>query len=572
MNRITIMRDNYVSPFEVPPRFRAIDDLAEHEKNQYDQIRNRDKILEFRKRLLTFIDDDLVCELEKVLEEWAIYGLSVCENSVAEHRHFKSFYDEVMQKYAVRKAAYNKVDFAAQKITHLIVDKRCLDAKLSVFQVFKAAYQLGEAPAVSNFRFMYNSSDKSDGKYREWMFHFDNSNYAAEFKLITTRSAGTSFANVEQCLAAFPYDTRKVTRFTQCEAATKFTTMRELESEFCGIAGAAYAVIRGEPNGASLETGIRTEMILHHRSATEKKGSVECRDSELMTFHGAIRCRPFLTKDELVTATFLTPLQYFVLGGFKDQADDSFFEAFSKQSGELNHQLRNILSKGMCRNLADFHVAEFPQEGVKLLQEDVYQAQKSTYDDLAEIVHQLPKLTSGATAKEKLYRIIPALMNFDQNAALKPDCSENLIFPARTQLRERVNADFLRPITADLSAIVFSADSTCLMDLSELVLVASTLGKIYQQVIEVVTDNASIELFRSRSALAQDYVSQLIDRVHTAETHQTIVLFIYYMLHDLEEISVVRVLEPLIPTDWARQKRRSALQHFVTYRMIKDLP
>ncbi|MGJ0579580.1 hypothetical protein ACR71G_16255 [Xenorhabdus bovienii] len=570
MDNLIINYNEYVSLFEMPTRFRFIDDLSEDEKELYEQIRGRDNIVALRRKLIELIDDDLQYEFKKILNSWEMYGISTCEIDPVHHQRFKHFYDEVMENHAVKKEAYHKVDFTAQKITCLITDERCLAEKLTPLQIFKAAYQLGDVPAVANFRFMYNSADKTDGKYREWMFHFDNSNYAAEFKLITTRLAGSSFANTEQCLAAFPYDTSQVIRFTQCEAATKFVNMDELEREFCGVPGAAYAVIKNKPNCAPIETGLRTEMILHHRSATASKDNGDCRDSELMTFHGIARCRPFLTQEELAGAPHLTPLQHFVLGGFKRQASDMFFSAFEQHRGELNQQIRNLLLQGRNRQLADFIIAEFHQQGVSILQESLYQKQKVTYDNLAEIIHKLPKLKADENIRDNLYQIIINLMNLDQNAALKPDCSENLIFPARTQLRERKREDFLMPIEEDISEIIFSSQSIYLIPLSELMKISSILEEIYRKLGVMMPDNTDLALFKSRSALANDYVSQLHERIYSAETHQTIVLFLYYMLHDLKSIQRVSYQEILPYPNWIQRIKRKILQHFVSYRMIMD--
>jgi hypothetical protein len=255
-----------------PNRFRAITDLNETEKTQYKQISGITSTDTLRSSLVSLIDEDLIKPFLSILNEWSQFGVSVSEIDTSTHEDFKDFYDEVMISHATRKEDYTKLDFATQHIKPLITDSRCLEAKLTPLQIFKAAYQLGDIPAVSNFRFMDNPASKDDGKYREWMFHFDNSNYAAEFKLITTRVTGTSQANKEQCLAAFPYDITTSIRFTQSEAATKFPTMEDLKNEFRDIPGASYVVIQNPDNDTPLETGIRTEMIVHHRSASSKDG------------------------------------------------------------------------------------------------------------------------------------------------------------------------------------------------------------------------------------------------------------------------------------------------------------
>lgn len=538
---------DYVSLFSFQKRFRFIKNLSKKEMSQYAQIVNSKSIRLLREKLQGVIDTNLRSRLDFIFDEWVNYGISICESNTTEHWRFKSFYDEIMEKHSIKKDSYRKVDFSARKINNLIIDERFLNEKLSALQIFKAAYQLGEIPGLSNLRFMYNSAIKNDGKYREWMFHFDNSNYAPEFKIITTRAAGTSFSNSEQCLAAFPYDTRETIRFTECEAATKFSTMRELENEFCGVPGASYAVIKGQPNGVPLEVGLRTEMILHHRSAPGYNDYGECRDSELLTFHGIERCQPFLTKEELNSTSILTPLQKFVLGGFKYQAADVFFEAIYKQRGEINQQLRDFLSKGMCRHLADFIVAEFPSTGVKILQGDIFKEQKSTYENLTKNVIEIPRLTNKISFRRDLYHIIPRLMNLDQNVVFRPDCSENLIFPARTQLRERTNFEFMKPVFVDIPHIIFSTDSDFLIPLVQLTKISSTIEEIYHKLSKKHIDKDLATLFRSRAALACDYSLQLVNRVYTAESHQTIILFIYYMLHDLEDFLTERSFESAPP-------------------------
>ncbi|HMD00089.1 MAG TPA: hypothetical protein VKH37_08040, partial [Ferruginibacter sp.] len=340
-----------------------------------------------------------------------------------------------------------------------ITDNRCLNAKLTPLQLFKAAYQLGDIPAISNFRFMDNPASKDDGKYREWMFHFDNSNYDAEFKLITTRTAGTCQANKEQCLAAFPYDAKQFIRFTQSESATKFPTIENLENEFRGVPGARYAVIQNPHNDIPIEAGLRTEMIAHHRSASNKEGldHGESRSAELMTFHGLSRCQPFLSREELAQAVNLTPLQNFVLGGFKDTDPEKFMDYLADQKQTLNSQIRNQIKEHKIKPLESITIAKFDSSERMVINKPLFDKQFNTYDNLPEVLDKIPHLVEGSHGlKETVLKIVPMLMNYDQNAELKPDCSENKAFAARTQIRERTNEAFCTPLSHDLEQVQFS--------------------------------------------------------------------------------------------------------------------
>lgn len=193
-----------------PSRFKTITDLGEVEKCRYKQLSESDKTAQLRQDLLSLVDDDLKVPFSRLLKEWGTYGVSACEVDKGNYANFKQFYDEKMACHAVKKDDYSKLDFSTQNIKSHITDPCCINAKLTSLQLFKAAFQLGDIPAVSNFRFMNNPTSKDEGKYREWMYHFDNSNYAAEFKLITTRIAGNEQANNEQCLTAFPYAWRHI--------------------------------------------------------------------------------------------------------------------------------------------------------------------------------------------------------------------------------------------------------------------------------------------------------------------------------------------------------------------------
>ncbi|PAM84568.1 hypothetical protein CES87_03545 [Pseudomonas sp. ERMR1:02] len=331
----------------IPNRFQAIMDLSKTERLNYKQLSNHEQAAALRCDLLSLIDEDLKDEFSLTLKEWTTFGVSASEVDILAYADFKDFYDDVMYNHAIVKEDYSKVDFSSQNIKPNITDIRCLNAKLTPLQLFKAAFQLGDIPAVSNFRFMDNPASKDDGKYREWMFHFDNSNYAAEFKIITTRITGTLEANKEQCLAAFPYDTNQSIRYTRSEAATKFPTFESLKNEFCEVPGACYVVIKNPDSHIPIETGIRTEMIAHHRSASNKDGldHGESRSAELMTFHGIDRCQPFLCQQELEEAVNLTPLQNFVLGGFKNNDPKKFIEYMTDQKQLLNSQIRDLITK-----------------------------------------------------------------------------------------------------------------------------------------------------------------------------------------------------------------------------------
>ncbi|EBP3746620.1 hypothetical protein S751_21065 [Salmonella enterica subsp. arizonae] len=568
----------YSSSSSSPGRFKAITDLGGVEKSQYKQLSESDKTAQLRQALLSLVDDDLKEPFSSLLNEWGTYGVSACEVDKGAYSNFKQFYDEEMASHAVKKDDYAKLDFSTQNIKSHITDPRCINAKLTPLQLFKAAFQLGDTPAVSNFRFMNNPATKDDGKYREWMYHFDNSNYAAEFKLITTRTAGTEQANNEQCLAAFPYDTEKTIRFTQSEAATKFPTMDDLQKEFSHIPGASYVVIRNPDNTTPIETGIRTEMIVHHRSASGKN-ETESRDAELMTFHGVDRCQPFLTPQELEQALHLTSLQRFVLGEFRDAEPQQFLEALKEQKETLNAQIRQSLTGNALKPLEKITVAKFSEQGLQITDEELFNKQISTYDNLPEVLDKLPKLElSSADLTEDVLTIVPMLMNYDQNAELKPDCSENKAFPARTQLRERTNEQFREPLERDLQHVKMSHSPNNLLSMDKLIDITHDIQDFYQKGVHSLkalkADPKLIALYESRAELAREYASQFPTRATHPETHQVLSLFTYYMVDDLDQAAATlhNLGANVDSTHLAHMKdqQQPLLQHFITHRLLND--
>lgn len=556
-------------------------ELSALEKTQYKQIADIPTTEALRFNLLSLVDEDLRGPFTTVLNEWATFGVSASEIDVHTYTNFKAFYDEVMDVHATKKEDYTKLDFATQNIKPLITDSRCLDAKLTPLQLFKAAYQLGDVPAVSNFRLMDNPASKDDGKYREWMFHFDNSNYAAEFKLITTRITGTCLANKEQCLAAFPYDTSQSIRYTQSEAATKFPTLEDLENEFRGVPGASYVVIQNPDNDTPLETGIRTEMIVHHRSASSKDGQDqgESRSSELMTFHGQDRCKPFLSETELTQADHLTPLQNYVLGGFKNESPEKFMEYLEAEKQELNLQVRKLIAEHRVKSLESLTVARFNETDTTVVNKPLFNKQMGTYENLPEVLERVPDLADERMwHKETIFKMIPMLMNYDQNAELKPDCSENEAFPARTQLRERTNEAFLRPLERDLPQTRFGTEQQHLLPLEKIIDVAKNIRDFYNHYISLLKavqpGHPMVSLFESRAALAKEYTEQFRSRATLPETHQTLTLFTYYMLDDLDfasqtlSSSKIKVDESTLES--ITKYRTPILQHFMTHRILSD--
>ncbi|WP_030132179.1 hypothetical protein [Pseudomonas sp. QTF5] len=562
----------------IPDRFRAITGLNETEITQYKQLSNPETTETLRCNLISLIDEDLRAPFESVLSEWATFGVSASEIDILAYKNFKAFYDETMDKHAIKKEDYSKVDFATQNIKSHITDARCLDAKLTPLQIFKAAFQLGGIPAVSNFRFMDNPASKDDGKYREWMFHFDNSNYAAEFKLITTRITGTCQANKEQCLAAFPYDTTKFIRFTQSEAATKFPTMEDLQNEFRGVPGASYAVIQNPHNDTPLETGIRTEMIVHHRSASNKNGRDhgESRSSELMTFHGLDRCTPFLSVQELAEAKSLTPLQHFVLGGFKNTTPEKFMDYFITEKQTLNLQVRELINNNRVKPLDSLTVAKFNETDITVINKSLFNKQIDTYENLPEVLEKIPRLADESNwSKETVLRMVPLLMNYDQNAELKPDCSENNAFPARTQIRERSEEEFLKPLRKDLEQIKFSTRGENLLELDQIIDIAQNICDFYTTYTKALpADNKLVSLFESRAALAKEYTNQFRSGATLPETHQTLTLFTYYMIDDLDKASQAfsdnNIKIDSSALEIFKGEKTRILQHFLTNRILND--
>jgi hypothetical protein len=559
----------YCSSAAFPSRFQAIDDLSAAERSNYAQLSGCDEAAKLRQDLLDLVDADLQEPFNLMLQEWSTYGVSVCEVDQKAYGAFKQFYDETMAEHAIKKDDYAKIDFATQNIKPHITDSRCLDAKLTPLQIFKAAYQLGEVPAVSNLRLMFNTASKNDGKYREWMYHFDNSNYAAEFKLITTRSAGTDRANSEQCLAAFPYDTSQTIRFTRSEAATKFPSMDDLQREFSHVPGASYVVVRNPDNPTPIETGIRTEMIPHHRSASGE-GERESRDSELMTFHGTGRCQPFLSGEQLALASHLNPLQRFVLGGFRGATGAEFMAALKEQKHTLNAQIRACLVSNALKPLHKITVATFAAQDTHITDKPLFTRQLDTYDNLPEVLDKIPRLDpDSADLTGTLLTIVPMLMNYDQNAALHPDCSENRGFAARTQLRERTNAQFHAALRHYLADLTFDSAPGCLLPMEELVNITGDIEKFY-----AAADPKRMALFASRAALAQEYSSQFPLRATYPETHQVLTLFTYYMIDDLQQAAAemrhsgVKFDSSLLAS--LQQRQQPLLRHFIAYRLLSD--
>ena len=569
----------YNNNSSIPDRFRAITDLSKTEKTQYKQISDAKSTDILRCDLISLIDEDLREQFRIVLNEWVTFGVSASEIDTHSYKNFKIFYDEAMDKFATKKEDYTKLDFATQNIKPLITDNRCLDAKLTPLQIFKAAYQLGDIPAVSNFRFMDNPASKDDGKYREWMFHFDNSNYAAEFKLITTRVTDTCRANKEQCLAAFPYDTSKSIRFTKSEAATKFPAFEDLEKEFRDVPGARYVVIQNPDSDTPLETGIRTEMIVHHRSASSKDDQGESRSSELMTFHGVDRCKPFLSDPELALADHLTPLQAFVLGGFKNTDPERFMECFTGEKQALNLQIRSLIEGHQVKSLDSLTVARFNETGTTVVNRSLFNSQMDTYENLPEVLERIPDLADESHwQKETIFKMVPMLMNYDQNAELKPDCTENDAFPARTQLRERTNEAFITPLARDLSEVIFGTEQRHLLPPDKIIDTAQNIHDFYNTYNSLLKaiqpHNKLIGLYESRAALAKEYTEQLRSRATLPETHQTLTLFTYYMLDDLDSASQVLADNNIkidnTKLETIKQARIPLLQHFITHRTLSD--
>ena len=565
----------------IPNRFRPIEGLSHAEKTDYKQVSNAEQTNILRCNLLSLIDEDLQEAFKSILSEWEMFGLSACEIDLQTYGDFKTLYDEVMEEHAIIKEDYSKVDFSAQNIKSKITDIRCLNAKMTPLQIFKAAYQLGDIPAVANFRFMDNPASKDDGKYREWMFHFDNSNYAAEFKLITTRITDTLKANQEQCLAAFPYNTSQFIRFTGTEAATKFPTMEILENEISHVSDARYVVIKNPHNNTPIETGIRTEMIAHHRSASNKEGldQGEHRSAELMTFHGIGRCQPFLSSQELDHASTLTPLQTFVLGGFKNSDPEKFIEYMTLEKQAVNNQLHELIKANRIKSIESITVAKFSPAGTVVVNEAVFKKQMDTYDNLPEVIEQIPRLTGGSDdLKKTVFQMVPMLMNFDQNAELKPDCSENRAFPARTQIRERTNEGFCAPLRRDLEQVQFNIHPSYLLRMDEIIDIAKNIHELYGDHSAILKerphDKQLLQLFESRAELAKEYTTQLPSRASLPETHQTLSLFIYYMIDDLDKAAQSLLANNIKMNADQMNRVKDAqckiLQHFVTHRLLND--
>lgn len=566
---------HYIHPATHPSPFRAISAGATPGCSR-PELTRQDRAAQIRSALLDMLDADLREPMATFFKEWQTYGISLTEIDMAHAEDFRQFFDEQMAAYAVCKDNYAKLDFFARNVAQCITDPRCLQAKLTPLQLFKAAFQLGDIPAIANFRLMHNPAGKSDGKYREWMLHFDNSVDAPEFKLITTRKAGTIEANREQCLAAFPYDIEATARVTRSEDATKFQNMAQLTTLLSQVQGARYVIVRNDSNTTPIEAGLRTERIVHHRSSGTDL-ETESRDSDLMTFHDVTRCQPFLDEQSLANAPHLSALQRFVLGGFRQQEPEAFMSAMTAERCRLNHQVREGLARQAFKFLDQATVATFDSDHTRLLDSAAFRRQLKAYDALPDARHLIPKLDAAGATPEALYQIVPMLMNIDQNAALKPDCSENRAFPARTELRERTNRRLCAPLARDLPFILHDPSPKHLLSLETLVRLASDLQKCYD---ELAGDAAFCQafphtatLYASRAALAAEYVEQFPKRATSPEGHQVLILFTYYMVDDLDQIdhSATHPRPPRIEALTRLTGQRLALlQHFVSHRILCD--
>lgn len=565
----------YIHQTNHPSPFRAIS-AGTTSGCSRSALTRQDRAAHIRSALLDMLDADLRAPMATFVKEWQTYGISLTEIDMARADDFRQFFDEQMAEHAICKDNYAKLDFFARNAAQHITDPRCLQAKLTPLQLFKAAFQLGDIPAIANFRLMHNPAGKSDGKYREWMLHFDNSVDAPEFKLITTRRAGTIEANREQCLAAFPYDIEATARVTRSEDATKFQNMAQLTTLLSQVPGARYVVVRNNSNTTPVEAGLRTERIVHHRSSGTDL-ETESRDSDLMTFHDVTRCQPFLDEQSLDNAPHLTALQRFVLGGFRQQEPDAFMSAMNAERYRLNHQIREGLARQAFQFLDQATVATFDSDHTRLLDSAAFRRQLKAYEGLPDARHLVPKLDSANATPENLHRIVPMLMNIDQNAALKPDCSENRAFPARTELRERTNLRLWSPLARDLPFILYDPSPKHLLPIETLIRIASDLQKFYG---ELVGDAAfcqafphSATLYDSRAALAAEYVEQFPKRATSPEGHQVLILFTYYMVEDLDQIdhSAANPRPARIEALTRLTGQRLALlQHFVSHRLLSD--
>lgn len=565
--------NSYLQSVNQKNKYKIINTLNTQEKQNYKQLKNKEKFITFRNELINLLDSDNKEFFFKKFEEWSTYGVSINTVNMEVYSRFKEYYDEMMLKYSIKKDLYHKLDFAAQEIKPLILDQRCLLAKLSPMQIFKASYHLGEPAAVANFRLMYNPANIKNIKFREWIYHFDNSNYDSEFKLITTRIANTIKPNNEQCLGLFPYDTNKVIRYTQNEYETKILTMNDLISNFSNICEASYAIIKDyENNNIPFETGLRTEMIMHHRSANNIKNN-DARDSELMTFHSIDRCKPFLEREILLDSNNISNLQSYVLGGFVDNNKELFMKYFIEEKDVLNEQFRHFRSKKKIKSINSFKIAEIKNNTINFINKKDFIKQQEVYDNLPLISSIIPKLNLRDNPKKTILDTIPILINYDQNVELKPDCSENLIFPARTHIREREQISLLKNIQVDLDHIYFDKKNNLLLKLESLVSITRLISDIYLNLANEI--NISIDkkdLFNSKYALSSDYSFQLTERTYSHYAHLTIILFIYYLIDDLEEID-----DQMSHNDDLNKKiilvkneKIKVLQHFVTYKAICD--
>jgi hypothetical protein len=297
-----------------------------------------------------------------------------------------------------------------------------------------------------------------------------------------------------------------------------------------------------------------------------------------MTFHGLDRCKPFLSKHELSQSDNLTPLQTFVLGGFKTNHPDKFIEYLTTEKQTLNSQVRALIEGQKFKHLGSLTVAKFYKDETIVTNKLLFDKQINTYDNLPEVLEKIPSLADESNwHPDRVLRMIPMLMNYDQNAALKPDCTENDTLPARTQLRERTNEAFFIPLKRDLTKVKFGTEHEHLLPLEKIINIAHNIYDIYNNhtpLLKIVRpDNQLISLFESRAALAKEYIEQFRSRATLPETHQTLTLFTFYMLDDLK--SARRVFtENNIKIDSTSlditKERIQLLQHFITHRTLSD--
>ncbi|MUK39116.1 hypothetical protein GNP82_16315 [Aliivibrio fischeri] len=571
-----MIADKFKSNHNIKHRFPKISSLDKEIKHSYKQLVNIKEINKQRNFLSKIIGDN---SFSKSLEQGAKFGISSVYGNSNYNKEFQSFFDEIMTSSVKKQGQYEKVDFAipdsktGKDKKELLLDSRFLKAKLSDNDIIRASYMLGKtSPILTNCRFMHNPPSKSDGKYREWMYHFDNSNYAEELKLISTRKAGTMHANKEQCLAAYPYDTTQNIRFTQDEASTKFSTFNEISTEISQAKNASYVVVSNTKGTEPINIAIRTEMIPHHRSASGKN-ETEARDAELLTFHAEDRgtLKPYLSKHALDKATekgLLTPLQRHVLGGF--QYDKTDFNQLVINAKSDIEETAESLSHDIV-SLESMTVSKFNKDGTStLINEKLFNRQRKIYDDLPEIIDLLPKTTNYNPNDKKTWSaVICGLMNYDQNSSLQPDLSENLAFPARTFIRERSEKEIITPFFITLDKVLGQKEVMTPQQSFKNMMHIDDLININKE-IETIYENANKDkknsLYSSCQALAKDYQTQIPERATQHETHQTLTLFTYFLLDDLQ----VKGIIPKHKLNFINESKEKTAKHFVAYRILSQ--